>query len=145
MRGKQTLMRAVSHTRRVWSQYMRQIAQDVGIPDSYRPVIMFVHRNPGAGQRSIADFHGTTTSAINQTVQSMVAEGYLRKESDPADKRSYKLYLTDRGEELAHRVHERIDAADEAITAYVSQEKENELIAFLDELTEFIRRDLGQC
>ena len=138
-------MHGIARARRAWSDYVREISLAEGIPDSYRQVIMFLHRNPGASQRGIAEFVGVTTSAINQVVKSMLEEGYLRKDADPSDKRSCRLYLTESGEDAALRLHKKLDEADDAITAFIGAEREKELTELLHQLTDFIRKDLGQC
>lgn len=145
MNKRWTLMHGISRTKRAWDEHVRQIAQEEGIPDSYRPVLMFLHHHPGASQKSIADFLNVTTSAVNQAVKSMAEDGYLRKEADPADKRSIKLYLTPQGEAVGDRLHQRLAQSDDAITAFVGAEKEEELMQFLHELTDFIRKELPPC
>lgn len=142
MRKRWTLMYGIVRARCVWNAHMREIALSVGIPDSYRPVMMFLHRNPGASQKNIAEFLDVTTSAINQVVKGMLAEGYLHKEADSSDKRSCKLYLTEKGEDLAHKLREKLHEADDAITAFVGAEREKELMDFLHQLTEFIQKEL---
>lgn len=138
-------MHGIARAMRAWNEQVRQIAQQEGIPDSYRPVIMFLHRNPGASQKSIAEFMNVTTSAVNQVVKSMVEEGFVQKEPDPADGRSYKLYLTEKSEDVACRLKKRLSESDDAITAFIGAEKEEELMELLHELTDFIRKELPIC
>ncbi len=145
MKKRQTLMRSVAKTRRAWNNFVKDVAMEEGIPDSYRTVLMYLLRHPGSGQRNIAEFAGITTSAVNQAVKNMLEEDFLIKETDSSDKRNSKLYLTEKGTEVAERLFEKLAAADDAITEKIGTKKEAELIAFLDELTEFIRRDLTQC
>lgn len=145
MERRRTLMMAMARTRRAWNNHVKEVALDIGIPDSYRTVISYLHRNPGANQRNIAEFADVTTSAINQTVKSMIEEGYLRKETDDCDKRHSKLFLTEKGEEVGEKLRARLSASDEVITALVTPEKEAELIALLDKITDCIRRDLTSC
>lgn len=145
MYRRKTLMRAVGRARRAWEQHVREIALSAGIPESYRSVIMYLYRHPGAGQRSIAEFADITTSAVNQTVKSMLAEGYLRKEVDESDKRNLRLYLTEKGQETAEKLHEKLDVSDDAITALIGTDKEAELIALLEKAADYIRRDLTSC
>lgn len=145
MKRRQTVMRSVMRTRCAWNGYVRQVALSEGIPDSYRPILMFLHRNPGASQKSVAEFVGVTTSAINQVVKGMLEEGYLRKEIDPSDKRSSKLFLTESGEAVGARLRERLEEADGKITAFLGEETENLLIERLDAVSELIRKELGQC
>lgn len=142
MRKRWTLMHGIARTRAAWNDHVRQIAQEEGIPDSFRPVIMYLHRNSGVSQKSIAEFLNVTTSAVNQVVKSMSSEGLLQKEPDPADKRSYKLYLTEQGKEVAIRLRQRLDRSDDAITAFVGAQREEELMQFLHELTDFIQKEL---
>jgi len=142
MKNRQTLMRSVGKVRRAWNNHVRDVALAEGIPDSYRPVMMFLLRHPGSAQRSIAEFAGITTSAVNQAVKSMICENYIIKETDSSDKRSTRLYLTDKGTEIATRVFERLDTSDDALTKRIGAEKEAELIALFDELSEYIRREL---
>lgn len=101
-------MHGIARAKCAWNDHVREISLSEGIPDSYRQVIMFLHRNPGSSQCSIAEFVGVTTSAINQVVKSMQEEGYLRKETDPFDKRSFKLYLTEKGEDAACRLRKKV-------------------------------------
>lgn len=138
-------MRTVMRTRCVWNAYVRQVALSEGIPDSYRPILMFLHRNPGASQKSVAEFAGVTTSAVNQVVKGMGEEGYLRKEVDPSDKRNSKLFLTESGEAVASRLRDKLEEADGKITAFLGEETENLLIERLDAVSELIRKELGQC
>ena len=145
MEKRRTLMMAMARTRRAWTNHVKEVALDIGIPDSYRMVISYLHRNPGANQRNIAEFADVTTSAVNQTVKSMLEEGYLRKETDECDKRHSRLYLTEKGEEIGKKLRERLSASDEVITDLVTPEKEAELIELLDKITDCIRRDLTSC
>ena len=145
MQRRQTVMRAIANARHAWSNHVKQFTLTAGIPDSYRTVLMFLTRNPGSSQRNIAEFAGVTTSAINQVVKSMLEEDYLRKETDASDKRNSKLYLTEKGVQIAENLRQKLDASDDAITALIGTETEAELIAFLDKLADFIRKDLTQC
>lgn len=142
MNRRQTVMRAVAKARHAWMNHVKEITLAEGIPESYRMVLMFLHRNPGSSQRNIAEFVGVTTSAINQVVKSMLEEEYLRKEVNPTDKRNSKLFLTEKGNQVAEKLHEKLDASDNAITAVISPEKEAEIIALLEQIADFIRKEL---
>jgi len=142
---KRTVMKALGRTRRAWLEHTRAVAFKVGIPDSYRTVIMYLGREPGANQRDIARFADVTTAAINQIVKDMVQEGYVEKRMDEKDRRYTRLYLTEKGEETGEKLREILSHSDEVITAAISPEKEEEMIALLDKIYECIRRDLSSC
>ena len=142
---KISVMMAVSRTRRAWTDYTKAVALEIGIPDSYRTIMSFLFRHPGSNQKNIAEFANITTAAVNQTVRDMIAEGYLRKETDKNDKRYTRLYLTEKGDTTARKVRERLLHSDDVITAAITPEKEAEMIELLDKIHDCIRRDLSSC
>lgn len=142
---KRSVMMAIHRTRRAWLEHTKAVAQEMGIPESYRMIIMYLLREPGANQKNIAEFANITTAAVNQTVKEMLANGYLEKQTDEQDRRYTKLYLTEKGCEIAHKLREKIRVSDEIITAEISPEKEAEMIELLDKIHDCIRRDLTSC
>lgn len=142
---KRTVMKAIARTRRAWTEHTRAVALKIGIPDSYRTVIMYLDREPGASQRDIAGFADITTAAVNQIVKEMVQEGYLEKRTDETDRRFTKLYLTEKGLEISSKLLEKLHHSDEVITSLITPEKEAEMIQLLDKIYECIRRDLSSC
>ena len=142
---KRTVMMALNRTRRAWIDHTKAVAQEIGIPDSYRTVIMYLNREPGANQKNIAEFANITTAAVNQTVKEMIANGYLKKETDETDRRYTKLYLTEKGGEIALKLRDKLRISDEVITAAITPEKEAEMMELLDKIHDCIRRDLKSC
>ncbi|MBR4067467.1 MAG: winged helix-turn-helix transcriptional regulator [Clostridia bacterium] len=145
METTKSLMRSVGKARRSWQQHVREVARRMGVPESYRTVILYLYHHPGAGQRHIAEFAGVTTSAVNQAVKSMEEEGYLQKQTDPADRRGSCLYLTEKSELIARELHRQLEISDSGITALIGAEKEAEMIALLDKIADYIRKDLTEC
>ena len=143
MKKRKTIMRSLAKTQQAWQNHVRIVTLAEGIPESYKSVLMFLLRHPGSSQRSIAEFAGVTTSAINQVVKSMQEEDYLRKETDPCDKRNSRLTLTEKGQSVAEKLFAKLDASDDAITAMIGPDREAELIALLEQLADFIGKDLA--
>lgn len=139
---RKTLMMALSRTQKEWVNHMRKCALEVGIPDSYRTVIMYVHRHRGASQRELAEFSNKTTAAVNQTVKEMSQNGYLTLETDENDRRYTKLYLTEKGNEKAELLRNRLHGSDEVITRFVGREEEDRLVELLDEVHRLIKEEL---
>ena len=61
------------------------------------------------------------------------------------NKHNAKLYLTEKGEAVASKLHEKLGEADDAITALIGAQREEELMDLLEQLAKFIRKDLRQC
>ena len=131
---RRTAMMAVGMTNFVWEKCNRTAAARLGVPESYIKLILFLSRNPGAGQKEIAEFSHVSTAAVNQTVKEMLAAGFLRKEADETDKRRSHTYLTEKGADVSERMRRSFEDRDARITAALTQEKERELIALLDQV-----------
>ena len=140
-----TLMMAVGRTHHIWEQRNRMLALQLGIPDSYVKIIMFLTRHPGANQKNIAEFSNITTPAVNQTVKEMLREGYLEKETDENDERHSRLYLTQKSNDVAQKLIGALHASDDRITRALSEEKEAEMVALLDRIHDLIREELYPC
>lgn len=121
---------------------MRKCALEVGIPDSYRMIIMFLSRHEGANQKELAEFANKTTAAINQTVKEMQSNGYIKMETDESDRRYTKLYLTEKGLEKSTLLRERLHKSDEVITNIIGREREDEIVALLNYIHRVIKEEL---
>ena len=135
-------MMALGRTHKEWVNHMRKCAMEVGIPDSYRTVIMFLSRHPGANQKELAEFSNKTTAAINQTVKEMQTNGYVRMETDESDRRYTKLYLTEKGIEKSELLRARLHKSDEVITKMIGIEKEDEIVSLLNAVYNVIKEEL---
>ena len=61
-----------------------------------------------------------------------LAADYLRKEADGTDRRRSRLFLTEKGTDVAERMRQSFEDRDARITAALTPEKERELIGLLD-------------
>ena len=141
MENSKPLMYTIKQLDKDWLKYLRKNSGELGLSDTYRRIIMFLNRNPGANQKMIAEFCNMTSAAVSQTIKEMQLAGYIYKETDEKDQRYYKLYLTDKSKEKVELIHETIQNADSFITKAVSPEKEAEIVKILTELTEAIRKE----
>lgn len=142
---EEPLMRVILRTNKQWTLYRRKISQEMGIPDSYRMILMYLHNHPGASQKEIAQFRDITTSSVNQTVKEMLLTGYLEKQTDETDQRCSKLYLTEKGIQCAAQIRNRIEEAEEKISRFMTPEKKKEIIDLLTALTDQIQRGFPDC
>ena len=139
MNRRKTLMMAVGRLHRIWEEYIRSVAREIGIPEAYTRIVMFIDRHPGANQKQIAEITGVTAAAVNQTVKELCAEGYVRKETDERDKRHSRLFVTDKGEAVASAVLKAFDRADRVLTEALSEQYEAAMIESLDRAGERLR------
>ena len=141
MKEEKTLMMVIGAVFREWHEYAQSVASRVGLSDAYRPVILYLSRHPGAGQKEIAEFHGVSGAAISRTVKDMLRDGYLRRETDAQDGRCARLSLTERGLAASACVRDVLHGTDALLTGALTPEKEAELRALLETVRAVIRKE----
>lgn len=138
------LMLTIKETYKIWAGCMKEIAAQVGVPDSYRMVLTFLLRHPGANQKDIAAHRNITTASVSQIIKNMQYEGYLKKDIDLEDQRRVRLYLTEKGESCARQIRQRMQWADEKITMLFTPEKEKLMKQLLAELSEILEKEIAR-
>ena len=142
MNDSKPLMLTIKKLEKEWLKYLRKISGEIGMPDAYRRIIMFLNRNPGSSQKEIAAFCEMTGAAVSQIIKEMQLSGYIIKENDKEDMRFFKLYLTDKALSSVEKIREKIHSADELITKAVTPQKEAEIVEILTSLTNTIKEGL---
>ncbi len=134
------LMFEIRQTSQEWRQYMHKMASEIGIPSSYRQIIVQLERNPGMSQKELAENCQITRAAVSQIVREMEQSGYVRKETDARDRRYTKLFLTPACEFARNQLHEKLHETDLRLTEAISPEKEEQVKAVLAMIRDILRK-----
>ena len=95
--------------RGVVQEYLDQLGLYVG-----QPRFLFqLYRNPGMTQRDLSLALKLSKETVSVTVRRLEQAGYLERVSDPNDKRSRLLYLSEQGEVLMPELTENFNAINE--------------------------------
>lgn len=135
------IMFMVRQLDRAWRERLRRISAEEGIPDPYARILSYLHRNPGASQKDLSEHTQKTYAAISQTVKEMLREDYVRRETDSADQRYARLYLTEKGAGCAQRLREEIGKAEERVRMALPERQQEEVSALLEQLYEAVRKE----
>ena len=90
--------------------------------------------NPGIRQGALGDAMRIKRSNMTKIVQSLHAEGYIRRESKGEDRRSVALYLTAKGLAAVERLQQEALDHDARATAVLSATERKELLRLLGKL-----------
>ncbi len=84
-------------------------------------VMRYIDRNPGASAKAAAEASLLTSSNFSRALRSLETKGFIRRETDPTDARSIRLYPTRKAADNLVALHERwgalLDGALPASTA----------------------------
>ncbi|MBC2777509.1 MarR family winged helix-turn-helix transcriptional regulator [Parasphingopyxis marina] len=90
--------------------------------------------NPGLQQVQLADALGLSRSATTVTIDYWDERGCVERRSDPADRRSYGIYLTDEGRTRLDRIAGLVAAHDKKFTENLTRAELVELRRLLAKL-----------
>jgi DNA-binding MarR family transcriptional regulator len=76
--------------------------------------------NHGAAASDMINGLGVTKQAASQLIDTLVLRGYLRRETDPDDRRRLRIELTERGRAAAAAVRSGVLAIDAELAAMIS-------------------------
>lgn len=86
-----------------------------------------LHQTPGLNQRQLGDELDVDRSTIADLVARMVRNDLIERTDDPADKRSYVLFLTTAGKKQLTVLRPRVDDVERILTAALTPQERSEL------------------
>lgn len=93
----QSISKLVSIIKRKEQIYFHQKLNRMELHHGQVKIFKYLGKNEGATQQDITDFFQLKKSSTSYLIKKMVNQGYVRKVTDPDDRRSQRLYLTDKG------------------------------------------------
>lgn len=106
-------------------------------------IFSYLAYKPGATQQELTEYFRLDKGTISYLIKKMDADGYVRKEPDPEDRRSSKLFLTEKAIEKEKVIQKIFSgwtelllkgfAADERKQAFEIMERMVENVSFLND------------
>ena len=85
-------------------------------------------------QRAIEKYLYLSNPGVSKIISFLEREGYVERNPDPADARSYLLQATEKGEAFARELNEAIQAADESIMKPLTAAERRTLLRLLEKI-----------
>ena len=93
----------------------------------------------GINQESIRRLFHLDKGTVAKTIKPLIREGYIRREKNPNDKRSYQIFLTDKGRSIMPTIKQSIRSWTEILTAGFTDEEKRSIHDFLFRMSENAR------
>lgn len=98
-------LRLMSCTNQVQAEIRRRLRTQFGMSLARFDYLAQLHRHPdGLSMRSMSHYLMVTGGNITGLTQELEKEGWVTREMDPTDRRSYRVQLTDEGRATFERV-----------------------------------------
>ena len=130
------IMRYINRTFRVGKLYRNARLSEIGLEGSDQPFLLALCREPGITQDRLAKEIYIDKSVVARKLANLEKNGYVRRESDPDDKRVLRVYPTEKTLSLQPAIRVTLDDWNELIARGFSEEEKATLEALLIRIME---------
>ncbi len=100
MCDKEFIGKVISFLDRYEQIYIGKKIKPYGIGSGQFPFLMRLYHGDGINQESLSDYLKIDKGTTARAVQKLVDEGYVFRQRDENDKRSYRVFLSEKGKTL---------------------------------------------
>ncbi|MBQ6099371.1 MAG: MarR family transcriptional regulator [Methanobrevibacter sp.] len=90
----------------------RRNANEKNISRGQGRILAILKYKEGISTRELSEILNIKVPSVNETLNKLIKNGYIRKETSPEDKRVLLIYLTDKGKEYKFQKSKDIDIFD---------------------------------
>ncbi|MGF1767625.1 MarR family transcriptional regulator [Enterovibrio makurazakiensis] len=109
-----------------------------GLTVALWPTLMCLWEEEGVTQRDIAAKSKVENSTTTRTLDKLEALGLVERQADPNSRRSFRIYLTDKGRALEHELLPIPANVNQQLLGTLDLEEREEMIRLLQKLVEKI-------
>lgn len=99
---------------RLMAQRFEERARRLGLTRAQWALIATLFRREGSSQADLAEHLEITPISLGRLIERMEKAGWVERRGEPADRRAYRLYLTER----AHRLRPQLRALTDHVQAH---------------------------
>ncbi len=86
-------------------KYMKSKIESLDFDHNMRYII-FIYDNPNCSQEDIVNMFGQSKGNIAKILRKFEDEGYIKRETDPENRRKYMLNTTEKGNEIVPKIRQ---------------------------------------
>lgn len=105
-----------------------------GLSVALWPTMMCLWEEEGVTQRDIAEKSKVENSTTTRTLDKLEHLGLVERRADPNSRRSYRIYLTDKGKNLKEQLLPIPIAVNQAMLSSLESEEQAQMIALLKKM-----------
>lgn len=113
-----------------------QMASEFGITQSIGYLLINIDEEDGTTVSKVAALLGLKSTSLSRMLNNLERDGLIYRESHLTDKRSVKLYLTDKGKEKRHLARVVVKKFNDYLNTHLSENEHLQLIESLKKIND---------
>lgn len=138
----QSLPHYISLLRRDFTEYCGQKLSERGLSQGLLYFILYIGKHPGCSPGELSRELRMDAGHSTRSLTRLEETGFIRRQANPADKRSCILVLTDKGQDAFDLSHDLFDRWEDEVTRSLSREEHMQLNTLLCRILPGERKEL---
>jgi|UPI000553B262 DNA-binding MarR family transcriptional regulator len=135
-KDRQTAVQKMGVVSRLAWEYAREKMDTDGLSNVQSKVCIAIYNDPGLSQDDVARVLGMDKSSIAKLIAKLMDGKYVTRQTNPQDRREYKLYLDERGEKATLELVSYLNEFQERFITSIRPELLDELNEVLNSILE---------
>jgi len=135
-KDRQTAVQKMGVVSRLAWEYAREKMDTDGLSNVQSKVCIAIYNDPGLSQDDVARVLGMDKSSIAKLIAKLMDGKYVTRQTNPQDRREYKLYLDERGEKATLELVSYLNEFQERFITSIRPELLDELNDVLNSILE---------
>ncbi|MCC5882632.1 MAG: MarR family transcriptional regulator [Halomonas sp.] len=107
-----------------------------GITPGLFSILAIIYHNPGLTQSAVSTALNVDRSAMVAAIDKLESMEVVERRKSKNDRRSYALYLTDKGKAFTERLNEKVSAGEDRFDKFMKEGEREWLLDLLDRIIE---------
>jgi DNA-binding MarR family transcriptional regulator len=138
MKNEKRIGRLISILYRQSQVYMNYALKELNMSSSEYPFMITLYNNEGINQEELSSRLLIDKAATARAIKSLEEKGYVRREKNEKDKRSNKIYVTDKGKSCQDKIQTALNGWTQLLTEGINDEVNTLVFNTLKTMTEKI-------
>jgi len=122
------------------SVYFSRSMQKFGLGSGHFFFVRVLMSRDGISQNELSEILGVDKGTTAKAMKKLTEAGYIERETDPSDGRSYRLFLTESGKKIGKDLRKLGKNLEELLTEGFSNEEKRQLLSLLQRAAENARK-----
>ncbi len=114
--------------------YLDKKLKEIGLNSSHHFYIINIYKNPGISQDKLINMTHLNPSNITRALCTLERLGFIKKISNEDDRRTYNLYLTDKGIDIYPKIIKIVDELKNILLGDFSEKEKSNISKLIEKI-----------
>ena len=142
---KKKLSKYISITHRITAHFYQERMSTLGLSRSHHGVLFNLYKHEGISQDALSKIMSVDKATVTRSIRKLMDAGFIRREQDENDKRSYLIYLTEKAHSIKPDIQDMINEWNHIILEGFTEEEEQQVMDYMERICANVRKYHDAC